>query len=454
MMNCFNYETTSHERQDDGTWAHVVSDTEYVPPLSLSLSLSLPSNTHTHTHTHTHQHQRNRSYLVVDQSIDCTTSEYRTYRTVAQICLVAYGLGIPLVFILFVRYVWKRVGYHRTYVMFIFLLGGFKCKSWFWQAVIMVRKLCIGVIAVFVNGKDDQDASNDSLQAYVAIYVLTFFLVVHMYVEPYLDEDSAPYNKLETMSLAVTLFSLNLGLLYSWHEITTFVRNSVTVVLAIATFVVLIIFAYYILKTAWPAVLEVLDKDGDNKLTMRDLKLLLGRAEATREEKERVKRRLKLAAANARANERRLDQDQMAAGMELEETRKLNEKNMLAAANTKQLTAAQDAYNELTAAGDDRQLLEATPSPHHGTGSDSASPLSAHDSPFGRAARAQRYAFSSASPRNLEPRKMHRPRGNSPSLNTSFNSVAMAGMSTGQVPIKSVPGGLTVTSIAPPQRRG
>ena len=247
-----------------------------------------------------------KQYLAIDHSIDCDTSKYDRYRMLATVFLVGYGLGIPLAFIGFVRWTWKKRGYDKTYVMFIFLLGGFQCKTWFWQAVIMCRKLALGLIAVFISGKDDSDKSNDSLQSYVAIWVITASLVLQVWVKPYVEDGTAPYNKLEALSLGVIAFTLNIGLLYSWEEMPGALKNCVTVVLAIVTFTTLGIFLYYILKSVKPLIADFLDKDGDGKVTMRDMKLWLKLESITKEEvrqnkikTRRAKKQLKSGGSNS-----------------------------------------------------------------------------------------------------------------------------------------------------------
>eukprot|EP01064_Diplonema_japonicum_P011531 TRINITY_DN1893_c0_g4_i1.p1 TRINITY_DN1893_c0_g4~~TRINITY_DN1893_c0_g4_i1.p1 ORF type:complete len:2321 (+),score=415.01 TRINITY_DN1893_c0_g4_i1:69-7031(+) len=243
MLRCNTYFETIHEIQPDGEWGHT------------RIGKS--------------------SFLAIDQSIDCSTGKYGTYKLFATLGLIGYGLGIPIVFVAFVKSVWKKKGYKQTYVMFIFLMGGFTKRSWFWQAVIMLRKLALGIIAVFINGKDDSDPSNDALQSYVAIWVITACLVLQLYVKPYQLDGLAPYNNLEALSLGVISFTLNLGLLYNWKDMPSALRNCLTAVLAIVTFATLGLFLYYILTSIIPVISEALDKDGDGKFTKFDLKLWL-----------------------------------------------------------------------------------------------------------------------------------------------------------------------------------
>eukprot|EP01059_Diplonema_ambulator_P013923 TRINITY_DN24636_c0_g1_i1.p1 TRINITY_DN24636_c0_g1~~TRINITY_DN24636_c0_g1_i1.p1 ORF type:complete len:2314 (+),score=527.02 TRINITY_DN24636_c0_g1_i1:266-7207(+) len=261
MLRCDSYSETRHEIQPSGDWGYT--------------KLSA------------------KSYLSIDHSIDCSTSKYGAYYLFATLGLIGYGLGIPIVFVVSVRKVWKKRGYKRTYVMFIFLMGGFTKKSWFWQAVIMLRKLALGIIAVFIQGKGDDDPSNDPLQSYVAIWVITACLVLQLYTKPYQHDEKAPYNNLEALSLGVIALTLNLGLLYNWQDMPKALRNALTVILATITFATLAVFLYYIVVSLIPVVHEALDKDGDGKFTMFDLKLWLRMASITEEQikinKERVK---------------------------------------------------------------------------------------------------------------------------------------------------------------------
>eukprot|EP01065_Artemidia_motanka_P026066 TRINITY_DN3098_c0_g2_i1.p1 TRINITY_DN3098_c0_g2~~TRINITY_DN3098_c0_g2_i1.p1 ORF type:complete len:2836 (+),score=615.43 TRINITY_DN3098_c0_g2_i1:955-8508(+) len=221
-----------------------------------------------------------RNFLRIDRSIDCDTGTYQTYRTAASACLVGYGLGIPLVFVLLVRRVIASKSYKEAYIMFIFLLGGFTEKMWFWQAVIMIRKLAMGLIAVFVVVDDDADTTNDALQSYCAMWAMSLALVVHLWCKPYDPYGDAPYNGLETMSLGVLVFMLNAGLLYYWKDLQEkdslrWARDLLTATLIIVTFVCLVVFVYYLVRYGWlPMAVELADKDCDGQITARDLRIL------------------------------------------------------------------------------------------------------------------------------------------------------------------------------------
>eukprot|EP01062_Namystynia_karyoxenos_P056248 TRINITY_DN47218_c0_g1_i1.p1 TRINITY_DN47218_c0_g1~~TRINITY_DN47218_c0_g1_i1.p1 ORF type:complete len:2822 (+),score=450.08 TRINITY_DN47218_c0_g1_i1:71-8536(+) len=226
-----------------------------------------------------------KQYLRIDRSIDCDMASYASYRTAAVACLVGYGLGIPVAFVALVKLVLRQHekkgvdGFPIVYIMFIFLLGGFKKESWFWQAVIMIRKLAMGLIAVFVVVDDDSDPTNDALQSYCAMWVMSLALVIHLWQKPYDPYGDAPYNDLETMSLGVLVFMLNAGLLYYWEDLSkpdlSWAKDLLTATLILVTFVCLIVFVYYLVRYGWiPLAVDIADRDCDGKVTARDLRLL------------------------------------------------------------------------------------------------------------------------------------------------------------------------------------
>eukprot|EP00755_Sulcionema_specki_P015350 Sspe_Gene.59133::Locus_32474_Transcript_1_1_Confidence_1.000_Length_7403::g.59133::m.59133 len=325
MLSCQAYKHQELQ-QVDTVWRHVEVSTEY--------------------------------YLKADQSISCSTDEYKTYQALATIFLVGYGFGIPLAFVISVYFTMKKRGYEKTYVMFIFLMGGFQQKSWFWQACIMLRKLAIGMISVFVGGAEDADPSNDALQSYFAMWAISLSLIIHLWVSPYTTDGQAPYNKLEAFSLGVIAFTMNMGLLYYWEDIPDAGEKALTATLVLVTLFTLGVFAYFIVaRGVYPMFLRACDKDCDGHFSFRDFKILLHLESISEQEIAENKKRVAREKARLRrqkADLARRDRDKELQELDKHSVRESQDSN-------DRVRAAMDVYDEIEREDDDYELDHSLP---------------------------------------------------------------------------------------------
>jgi hypothetical protein len=177
-----------------------------------------------------------KEYLAVDMSIECTNGDH-SFRTAAMVCAIMYGLGIPA---LFMCGYWTMMGRvdkpALTQMIFMFLIGGYKDTFWFWQAIIMIRKLVLVLIIVFIG-------DNPQLQSYCGMWAMSIALVIQIWFEP----NSKPeFNLVEGLSLAIITVTLNLGLLYFWPDIGSAGATVLTGVLVLITIGATLMFLYFL----------------------------------------------------------------------------------------------------------------------------------------------------------------------------------------------------------------
>ena len=178
-------------------------------------------------------------FLLVDFSIKCTSSNDHPFRTAAYLCAIGYGFGIPISFVFGYKLLNGRIAKPElTKLMFMFLIGGYKEKYWFWQAVIMIRKMILVLIIVFIG-------NNTKLQSYCGMWVMSIALVMQIWFQP-CEKDE--HNLVEALSLAIITVTLNLGLLYFWpgiegNELSSLLLTSALLIITLgATFM----FAYFL----------------------------------------------------------------------------------------------------------------------------------------------------------------------------------------------------------------
>jgi len=190
-----------------------------------------------------------KQYLTVDMSIPCDDSGNHKFITAAYIGAIAYGFGIPSAFVFAFKFMGNRIG-NKDLVgqMFMFLIGGYKPDFWYWQAVIMVRKLILVLVITFIS-------DNPQLQSYAGMWTMLGALMLQIWFEPN-ERDS--FNRVETLSLAVITLTLNLGLLFFWKEMPNIVKNLAIAVLVLVTLGVFVMFGYFMYEPIRDVVVEKL----------------------------------------------------------------------------------------------------------------------------------------------------------------------------------------------------
>merc|ERR1719183_3304279 len=124
-----------------------------------------------------------RMYLMADLEEPCFVgrhSEYIFFLTIPQLILYVFGLPIAAGSVIL------RTKAHRRWTSFSFrmryglLFMGYRRERYWWELVIVVRKVTIVMIGTFgtLMGRVD-------LQAYVALLVVFFSIVVHLVGKPF-----------------------------------------------------------------------------------------------------------------------------------------------------------------------------------------------------------------------------------------------------------------------------
>ena len=110
-------------------------------------------------------------------SQECWTGDHLMYvMTVAIPAFIVWGVGMPAIAILALNraYVSDRLSEVRTLSVFGFLYNGYKFSRYYWEIIILYRKVSVVFILVFLSLVSIQ------VQALVALFVMMISLVFHM----------------------------------------------------------------------------------------------------------------------------------------------------------------------------------------------------------------------------------------------------------------------------------
>lgn len=132
--------------------------------------------------------------LLVDLQIVCFEGMHKSIVFgVALPCLIVWGLGIPVTVFILMRKEKDKLDTIAVKQRFGFLYNGYKRHNYFWEIVIMYRKILCIFIAVFLN------RVGIIVQALVLLLLLVTFLQANNNRRPFANRS---LNDIEGMSLA------------------------------------------------------------------------------------------------------------------------------------------------------------------------------------------------------------------------------------------------------------
>lgn len=211
-----------------------------------------------------HVESINRSFLAADYSIECNTPEYNRWKALAQIFFFVYGLGIPLAGTLLLFFKRNSLLEKKTLSTYGFLYSGYRLAMFFWEFVIMVRKMLIVFIIVFYEGQADYSIM-------FGMWLILAFLLLNITVQPF---QLKLYWKLENISLASVTITLNAAMLYQPRFNLDATSDAlVTLFIFIVNVIVLAVFLYYIIFAARIQLLQAFDLDGSGDVSWSEFKL-------------------------------------------------------------------------------------------------------------------------------------------------------------------------------------
>eukprot|EP00347_Sterkiella_histriomuscorum_P011011 403374086 len=141
-----------------------------------------------------------------DMEVLCWGQQHFAYSMIVAIpSIFLWGLGIPFFALIIMFRVKDQLDIQKIREQYGFLYRGYKNKFFFWEVVIMYRKIIIIFIAVFVN------QFGIIAQALVVLVVLIIFLIVNSNSHPYV---TLVLNDLENLSLITSMTTIYCGIFF------------------------------------------------------------------------------------------------------------------------------------------------------------------------------------------------------------------------------------------------
>ena len=115
--------------------------------------------------------------------------------------IVIFGFGLPVGMVVLIYRYQKAHGQQTAFDTFNFLMSGYTRKSWYWESVILLRKLVIVIVMVFI--------PNIELQTVSGGLVLVVSVVLNVFVQPF-TYSSLVHLESVTLWMLVTALSLTM----------------------------------------------------------------------------------------------------------------------------------------------------------------------------------------------------------------------------------------------------
>ena len=181
------------------------------------------------------------SVFSFDRRLLCTDSLHVIVQRVAIAVGLLWGVGVPILAVVLVIVMERRVGFEASRRLFFFIINGFRGSRWYWESVNLLRKASMLTLRVFIR--------DTRLQSYSAMWLLGFFLALQVYFDPFSDRVAA---RLEVLSLAVVVVTVNFSLLFEYAPPTSNdpllfgLATALTAFLMSINILTLVLFAYFI----------------------------------------------------------------------------------------------------------------------------------------------------------------------------------------------------------------
>jgi hypothetical protein len=143
--------------------------------------------------------------LFVDLSVNCASAEYQLARTVSGAFLGIFTLGFPLAGALIMwRFKAKLDTSATSIALWNYMYWGYRNGAFFWEFVVMIRKVTIVAILVFL-------ANSPAQQIQAVIFVTYASLVLQIIADPYVHKVTS---RMEIVSLSTCFVIVNAGYVF------------------------------------------------------------------------------------------------------------------------------------------------------------------------------------------------------------------------------------------------
>ncbi|CAG9321988.1 unnamed protein product [Blepharisma stoltei] len=145
-------------------------------------------------------------WLVDDLSLKCWDKQHVYYTTAVSLpAIILWGIGIPTTCLFLIIKNKEKLSDISVRIKYGFLFNGYKSRSYYWEFVIIYRKIMIICCSVFLA------TVSVNIQALTTLFILVACLYFQCKIKPYNGDD---LNRLEAISISASAITIYCGMYY------------------------------------------------------------------------------------------------------------------------------------------------------------------------------------------------------------------------------------------------
>jgi len=178
------------------------------------------------------------SHLNEDFSIECWTNTHVLWVIgVALPSILIWGIATPLIILRAMMKNRKTLNKKMFYLKFSYLINGFHDKYYYWEFLILYRKLILTILVAFLQSADK------NVQALIALALLIVFVVIQLKFKPFCVDG---FNKMEVRSLFCSAVITYFGLFYVSEDLSDTSEALVTTTLILANLYFFVYWSFHV----------------------------------------------------------------------------------------------------------------------------------------------------------------------------------------------------------------
>ena len=190
-----------------------------------------------------------QSYLKENTEIQCWDSNHIKYSLIVAVPgIILWALGIPTLILMFMAKYKRRLHLDTFRVIFGFFFNGYKSRKFYWELIIMYRKILLITISVFMASEAV------ILQALNVILMLIASLYLQYSNKPY---NSTELNNMEMQALCIAAITIYSGLYYLTKSIGEEIKVALFIAILLGNSYFLLYWIFYMIHALIDMVVKI-----------------------------------------------------------------------------------------------------------------------------------------------------------------------------------------------------
>ncbi|CAG9322004.1 unnamed protein product [Blepharisma stoltei] len=190
-----------------------------------------------------------KEWLIDDLNLRCWDCQHILYiAAISSPALLIFGIGMPAIILFLISKNKHRLSSIDVRIKYGFLFIGYKSRSYYWEFVIICRKILIICCSLFLS------TVSVNIQALTALLVIVSCLYLHFKIKPYIGDN---LNRLEAISISCSAITIYCGMYYLSESLDKFTEFIFFIIIILAN---LYFIFYWIITAGESYIIKIIQK--------------------------------------------------------------------------------------------------------------------------------------------------------------------------------------------------